>query len=245
MQPDPSIILERLSITEPLIGFYDAPDPAPFKPLVLPGSRRCIFGSLKKWRQGKTLHLTREKHGCGGGILFGEWEDGRDALVTFLCEEEGLRANRELMEQWLDSSPGYHPIHANLLIGPLRPDQYEYLRTVTFYVNADQLAVLCMGASYYSRPDDITPVLAPFGSGCGQLTALFDDIDAPQAVIGATDHSLRRFLEPWMLAFTVTRPMFDLLCRWGDDRKSSLHSEFTDTLVRARGGSLACGSRQA
>ena len=84
-------------------------------------------------------------------------------------------------------------------------------------MNADQLAVLCMGATYYSRPDDPAPVLAPFGSGCMQLTTLFTDPDIPQAVIGATDHSLRRFLEPWMLAFTVTRPMFELLCRWGDD----------------------------
>jgi hypothetical protein len=239
MRPDPSVILERLSITEPLIGFYDAPDPTPFKPLVTPGNRQCVFASVRKWREGKTLHLTREKHGCGGGTFFGERGDNRDELVTFLCDKEGLRANRTLMEEWLDSSPSYHPVHASLLIGPLHPDQYQYLRTVTFYVNADQLSVLCMGASYYSRPDDLAPVLAPFGSGCMQLTALFDDLDAPQAIIGATDHSLRRFLEPWMLAFTVTRPMFELLCRWGADRNSSLHSEFTDTLLKARGGSLA------
>ena len=64
-------MLDRLSITEPLIGFYDAPDPAPFEPLITPGGRQCIFASVKKWRQGKTLHLTREKHGCGGGHLFG------------------------------------------------------------------------------------------------------------------------------------------------------------------------------
>jgi len=241
MQPNPSIILEQLSITEPLIGFYDAPDPAPFAPLVTPSSRQCIFASLKKWRQGKTLHLTREKHGCGGGTLFGEREGNREALVQFLQEEEGLRASRELMELWLDSSPSYRPVHDHLLIGPLQPDQYDYLRTVTFYVNADQLAVLCMGASYYSRPDDIPPVLAPFGSGCMQLTALFDDIDAPQAIIGATDHSIRRFLEPWMIAFTVTRPMFELLCQWASDPASSLHSDFTRTLVKSRGGSLSCG----
>jgi hypothetical protein len=71
-----------------------------------------------------------------------------------------------------------------------------------------------------------------------QLTTLFDDLDTPQAVIGATDHSLRRFLEPWMLAFTVTKPMFELLCRWARDPRSSLHSGFTDSLIRARGGSL-------
>ncbi|NLO27173.1 MAG: hypothetical protein GX113_03175 [Actinobacteria bacterium] len=72
-----------------------------------------------------------------------------------------------------------------------------------------------------------------------QLITLFDDLDASQAVVGSTDQAMRKFLEPWMLAFTVTRPMFELLCRWGEDRESSLHSGFTDDLIRARGGSLA------
>lgn len=241
MQPDPAKILDRLSITEPLIGFYDAPDPAPFKPLVEPGSRQCIFASVKKWREGKTLHLTKDKHGCGNGHLFGEEPMSREEMVKFLCDEEGLRATHELMELWLDSAESYRPIHDHLLFGPLRPDQYEHLRTVTFYVNADQLAVLCMGATYYSRPGDLEPVLSRFGSGCMQLTTLFDDLDAPQALIGSTDHSLRKYLEPWMIAFTVTRPMFELLCGWADDPRSSLHSEFTKSLVKARGGSLAVG----
>lgn len=239
MPPDPSAILERLSISEPLIGFYDAPDPAPFEPLVVPGGRQCVFASFKKWHEGKTLHLTREKHGCGGGHLFGREEMSREEMVEFLCDEEGLRATHELMNLWLDSAKSYRPVHGHLLFGPLRPDQYEYLCSVTFYVNADQLAVLCMGASYYSRPDDVPPVLAPFGSGCMQMCTLFDSLELPQAVIGATDHSLRKFLAPWMLAFTVTRPMFELLCRWGDDPHSSLHSEFTRSLIKARGGSLA------
>ncbi len=239
MQPDPSTILARLSITEPLIGFYDAPDPAPFEPLVVPGGRQCVFASLKSWRQGKTLHLTRDKHGCGGMHLFGINERPRDSLVEFLCDEEGLRASRELMNEWLDSMKSYKPVHEHLLIGPLHPDQYDYLRTVTFYVNADQLAVLCVGATYYSRPDDIPPILAPFGSGCMQIITLFDSLEAPQALIGSTDTAVRKNLEPWMLAFTVTRPMFELLCRWAEDPKSSLHSGFLDGLIRARGGSLA------
>jgi len=110
---------------------------------------------------------------------------------------------------------------------------------VTFYVNADQLAILATGATYYSRPDDVEPILSRFGSGCMQLATLFDDIESPQAIIGSTDQAMRQHLEPWMLAFTVTKPMFELLCRWGDDPGSSLHSGFTRHLIEARGGSLA------
>ncbi len=239
MQPDPSVIIRRLSITEPLIGFYDAPDPSPFAPLVVPGTRQCVFASIKKWRQGKTLHLTREKHGCGGQHLFGESSMSRRQLVDFLCGEEGLRADAALMEEWLDSVPNYRPLNTHLLFGPLRPDQYEFLRTVTFYVNPDQLAVLTVGAGYYSRPGGVEPVLARFGSGCMHLTGLFDDLEAPQAIIGATDQAMRACLDPCTLSLTVTRPMFELLCRWADDQKSSLHSSFTQSLIEARGGSLA------
>ena len=85
--------------------------------------------------------------------------------MGFLVDEEGLRASHELMELWLDAAPGYEPRHGHVLIGPLRADQYDYLRSVTFYVNADQLAVLVTGSSYYSRPED-PPVTVGSWSPC-------------------------------------------------------------------------------
>ena len=238
MQPDVSPILELLSIAEPLVGFYDAPDSAPFEPLVVPKGRQCVFKSHQDWRDGKTLHLTEQKHGCGGMHLFGLKERSREELVEFLCDEEGLKASHELMNLWLDSAPHYTPQHEHLLIGPLRSDQYQYLRTVTFYVNPDQLSVLNAGAIYYSYPGDVAPVIARFGSGCMQLISLFDDLDASQALIGALDQAARADLDRCTLAFTVTKPMFEMLALWAADPGSSLHSRFLDTLLRARGGSL-------
>ena len=238
MQPDPTTIVATLSIGEPLIGLYDAPDAAPFAPLVEPAeARECVFASYPRWRQGKTLHITEEKHGCGAPQLLGVQSRSREEMVRFLVDEEGLRASHELMELWLDAAPGYEPCHGHVLIGPLRADQYDYLRSVTFYVNADQLAVLVTGSSYYRRPDD-PPVLAPFSSGCGQLASVFSDLDAPQAVIGATDQAMRKHLEPGLLAFTVTKPMFELLCRWANDPASSLHNNFLKEIIAARGGSF-------
>ncbi len=239
MQPDPGTILEALSIREPVIGLYDAPDPAPFAPLVGPGdARACVFASWPQWRAGKTLHITRERHGCGVPHLLGVQVRSRDEMIGFLADEEGLRADRELMGLWLDAQTGYVPRHGNVLIGPLKPDQYEHLVSATFYVDADQLSVLCTGASYYSRPDDPPPVIAPFGSGCGQLAAVFDDLEVAQAAIGATDQAMRRYLPPELLAFTVTRAMFERLCAWADDGRSSLHNRFLRRLMEARGGRL-------
>ena len=79
---------------------------------------------------------------------------------------------------------------------------------------------------------------APFSSGCGQLAAAVGDLEAPRAVIGATDQAMREFLPPGVLAFTVTKPMFELLCRWADDPASSLHNNFLTECLKARGGSF-------
>ena len=196
VRPDPTTILETLAIGAPPIGLYDAPDPTPFAPLVEPKPRECVFAAFPHWLAGGTLHITKEKHGCGGGHLLGDQvpQRSRAGLVKFLVDEEGLRASHALMDLWLEARPGFQPRHAHVLIGPLRGDQYEHLRSVTFYVNADQLSVLCTGAVYYSKPDDPTPVIVPFGSGCAQLAGLFAHFDVPQAIVGAADQAMRKHL---------------------------------------------------
>lgn len=237
-QPDPAVLLERTGITHPLIGFYDAPDPAPFAPLLEPkksgrGSP-CVFDFYRRWLEGKTLHLTADNFGCGGAgrALCGVETRSREAFVSFLVDDEGLKANHELMEAWLDAVPPYRKEHPHLFIGPLKPDQYAYLRTVTFYVDADQLAALCYGAQYHAAPSDPPPVVSAFAAGCGQLISAFRDLDVAQAEIGATDVAMRESLPPDLLAFTVTKPMFERLCSL--DERSFLFKSFLADLRKAR-----------
>jgi hypothetical protein len=235
-QPDPGNLIEQIGLNILPIGFYDAPDARPFEPLTgpQPGRRACVFAFYRQWLTGKTLHLTREAYGCGGA---GHWLCGletrtRDDFVRFLVDDEGLKSSHELMRQWLDRHRGYQPEHANLFIGPLHADQYAYLKTVTFYVNPDQLGVLMLGAQYNSAPGDPPPVIAPFGSGCMQLVSLFEDLSVPQAIVGATDIAMRRYLPPDILAFTVTVPLFEQLCAL--DRQSFLYKPFWAALQKAR-----------
>jgi hypothetical protein len=138
------------------------------------------------------------------------------------------------MDQWLNHCRSYKPEHAHLLIGPLREGQYDRLKSVTFYANPDQLSVLILGAEYNSGPSDPLPVMAPFGSGCMQLISLFEDSSVPQAIIGATDIAMRRHIDPTLIAFTVTKPMFEQLCALDDN--SFLHKRFWRTLRKAREG---------
>ncbi|MBT3311907.1 MAG: hypothetical protein HN737_01825 [Desulfobacterales bacterium] len=231
-QPDCTNLLKRIDLTTPLIGFYDTPETKPFEPFVTP--KHCLFSLYENWKKGETAHITKDKFGCMGA---GYWLCGieslpRDRFVMFLADAEGLKSSHDLMNQWLDSTKPYTPQHPNLFIGPLKDDQYEYLKSITFYVNPDQLSSLMTGAQYNSNSDAV-PVIAPFGSGCSQLVALFDDIKTPQAVIGATDTAMRNHIPPDIMAFTVTKPMFELLCAL--DEESFLYKPFWKKLRRSRG----------
>ena len=237
MHPNPEHLISKIGILTPPIGFYDAPDAAPFAPLVEPGTGKhmCIFCFYDRWRDGVTLHITEENYGCGGA---GNWLCGvstrsRPDYLKFLVDGEGLKSSHELMNRWLDHQKPYRREHAGLLIGPLTPDQYRYLKSVTFFVNPDQLGALILGANYDSAPGDPPPVIAPFGAGCMAIAPLFDDFTVPQAIIGATDIAMRQYLPADILAFTVTVPMFERLCRL--DEKSFLYKPFWKRLREARG----------
>jgi hypothetical protein len=205
----------------PLIGLFDAPDPKPFEPLIEPepSTRACFFAFFEQWLAGKTAHLTAKTAGCGGARhwLFGETTRSRQEYIEFLVDTEGLKASHDLMDQWLETHKPYEPEHPHVMIGPLHTEQYRYLKTVTFYVNPDQLSLLITGAHYHHAAGDPPAVVAPFGSGCMEMVTVFEDLNRPQALIGATDIAMRQHLPADILAFTVTKPMYELLCQLRPD----------------------------
>ena len=138
------------------------------------------------------------------------------------------------MEQWLDNQKPYRIEHGYVVIGPLRDEQYDFLKTITFFVNPDQLSLLLLGTEYHNASVDINPAFTAFGSGCGQLAALFEnyDPDIPKAIIGATDIAMRMHLPPDILALTVNKPMYGQLCKL--DENSFLYKSFWKRLIEAR-----------
>jgi hypothetical protein len=136
------------------------------------------------------------------------------------------------MCQWLANQPPYKRAREYVVIGPLRKEQYEYLKTITFYVNPDQLSLLITGAEYCNASNVHHPVTAVYGSGCGQLAAVFADLSMPAATIGGTDIAMRPYLPRDTLAFTVTKPMFEQLCRL--DESSFLYKSFWSNVKQSR-----------
>lgn len=232
MQPDYKYLVKKTGIEYPVIGFYDTPYLKPFEPYL--DAKGCVFSYYKQFRKGKYLQLTREQCGCAGA---GKWlcslqTRTKEQYVKFLADDEGLKANHALMREWLEYEKPYRQEHENLVIGALQASEYKYLKTATFFVDPDQLSILMIGAQLHSSPTDPAPVISPFGSGCMLLISLFKDLSIPQAVIGATDMAMRKYLPPEILAFTVTKPMFELLC--SIDKNSYLEKSFIKGLKDAR-----------
>jgi hypothetical protein len=235
MNPDPANLLDIAGIETPLIGFYDVPDSAPFEPCAPP--RRCLFAHYDNWRKGESTCISQRGFGCRGG---GYWIAGvefatREEFARSLNEREGFKSSPELMEQWLENRTPYQMEHEYVVIGPLRDGQYDFLKTVTFHVNPDQLSLLLLGTEYHYASATVHPAFTAFGSGCGQLAALFGDLDPdiPRAIIGATDIAMRHHLPPDILALTVNKPMYRQLCELGED--SFLYKSFWRRLRQARG----------
>lgn len=235
MKPDPTNLLNMLGISNPLIGFYDTPEKNHFEPFMK--AKQCIFSCYSGWMQGENTCLSSRTAGsieCPGA---GYWNCNvasvpKEHVAHFLAVEEGLKASPDLMCQWLENQPPYRKKHEYIVIGPLRMEQYEYLKTITFYVNPDQISLLISGAEYHNSSKSYHPVTAAFGTGCGQLAAVFDDFQSPRAVIGGTDIAMRPYLPQDTLAFTVTKPMFEQLCDL--DEKSFLYKSFWNNVKQAR-----------
>ena len=235
MQPDPTNLLETAEISNRLIGFYDTPETIGFDPFVK--ANHCVFSCYAGWMQGKSTCLSEGNIGVIGCPGAGYWSCNvatvpREDVAHSLAVKEGLKASSQLMCRWLANRPPYQRQHAHIVIGPLREEYYDYLKTITFYVNSDQLSLLITGAEYCNASPTHHPVTAVFGSGCGQLAAVLDDFDRPQAVIGGTDIAMRPYLPRDTLAFTVTKSMFEQLCRL--DRSSFLYQSFWTRVKRSR-----------
>lgn len=234
MQPNANNLLKVSGITTPLIGFYDVPDTKPFEPFADP--KHCFFSAYNNWENGESVRVSKDKFKCPGA---GYWLCGvesmpRDKFVNFLANKEGLRSSPDIMNQWLDNQKPYNQEHPYIVIGPLVEEQYKFIKTITFYVNPDQLSLLMMGAEYHNSNIDDHKVITKFGSGCSQLAALFDDLEESKAIVGATDIAMRQYLPPNILALTVTKAMFKQLCEL--DENSFLYKPFWKRLRKAREG---------
>jgi len=242
--PNPKKLLELSGIETKLIGFYDVSNVKPFEPFTK--SEGCFFTYYANWQKGYSTKISVGNTSCpGGGYWIGgitpEWAKKSigdmspiESFASKLNRREGFKSSDELMCMFFDNLKPYTINNEFAVIAPFRIDQYEYLRTLTFYVNPDQLSLLILGAEYNNASVKENPVITTFGSGCGEMAAVLENLgnQMPKAVIGATDIAMRQHLPPDILAFTVNKPMFRQLCDL--DQKSFLGKPFWERLKKTR-----------
>jgi hypothetical protein len=216
-------VVKKLRLETPLIAVYDAEPGDEFHPLVIAKGHACCFAFYKRWLAGETVAFVKAPgesefeqptHGCPGAQrALGLVEEYPEYMANFLTDGngaptgEGLMASAELAQEFLDrASPPKLSSNA-VLIGPLRVDRWEKVRSVTFLVDPDRLSAVMRLAGYWSSDPDL--VAAPFSSGCGLLWRELENMEEDRPVIGCTDMAMRKYIPPEMLCLTVSPARFE------------------------------------
>ncbi|MFW6126218.1 MAG: DUF169 domain-containing protein [Chloroflexota bacterium] len=229
-------LLEALRLDTPVIALYDSADIEAFKPLVRPEGMNCCFASYARWLEGNTLVLTADAEGCPGGLFHLGLRDSIVPNIEYFLtcgrEEvhgEGLKGSPEIAKVWLDKHARLAPRSGHVLIGPLKLDQWDSVKTLSFFVDPDRLSALMTLSGYWSAED---VVAAPFGSGCSLLWRAVEEHEGEKAVIGGTDIAMRRHLPPDILVFTVAPGLFSRMVNVPPG--SFLDRDWWATLMAAR-----------
>lgn len=234
------LLVKKLNLKYPLLGVYDAPDKNLFDEIIEPpkNTRACMFAYFNQWAKNKTLCLSENRSGCKGCAhwWFGKESRSKTDFVNFLVNDEGLKKSHQDMREWIETNNPYKPENEFVFIGPYKPELNPYVKTITFWVNADQLSVLSLAAHYFNKVGSKPPVMTPFGSGCMQTLTLFNNFNEARAIIGSMDLAMRQYLPSNIFAFTVTLPMFELFSKI--DEESFLSKPFLQSLLKVRGGKL-------
>ena len=144
-------------LTQNLLSLLPNPNAAIFKVTRI-GCKEKVFASRK-------MNPFAEAGDIG---LAGSSLRSRENFARGLNQREGFKSSDALMCQWLENLKPYMIENGYVVIGPLKDGQYEHLKTVTFYVNPDQLSLLLLGAEYNNASIDDNPVRLHLGPVAGK-----------------------------------------------------------------------------
>ncbi|HAF30744.1 MAG TPA: hypothetical protein DCG75_17005 [Bacteroidales bacterium] len=82
----------------------------------------ACFRFTKKWLKGEIVVLTKENFGCGGASnhLFRHPKRSHKDFINFRTKDEELKANHDLMEDWVSHTKLYQPENDYSIYGPLK-----------------------------------------------------------------------------------------------------------------------------
>ena len=239
-------LTNALRLETPIIALYDTGPSPDFEPMVQAKGRGCCFAYYSRWLKGETLVVKRNggtfqhpENGCPGmQNAFGLGTGYPPWMANFLTDGkngapmgEGLKATPALAREFLDRAQAPKPSGDHILMGPLKLDHWDNVKTVSFLVDPDRLSALMTLAAYWSSdPDEIA---APFSSGCGLMWRELINFDRDRPVIGCTDIAMRKYLPPEILCLTVSPKRFEKMIDFPED--AFLNREWWSDLMAFRG----------
>lgn len=238
-------LMNALRLDTPIIAVYDSEPSNDDETIVGATGTTCCFAYYKQWLKGKTVAFVKgeegfgnPQNGCyGAHMAFGLGDTYPSFMAHFLTDGkgapmgEGLKATPELAQDFLDRAKPPSISGDAVLVGPLRLDKWDTVRSATFFADPDRLSALMILAAYWSSDPDF--VIAPFSSGCGLMLRDLENQDHERAVIGCTDIASRKYIPHDMLCLSVLPPLFERMVDFPD--KTFLNKEWWNDLMKSRG----------
>lgn len=179
---------------------------------------RCVICDLNQVRNGKSIYLSADSTGCGGGKRYlGFTREIMPHFEYFLScgipgklEGERYKKSPELVKEAMKNMPEFEA-PAKFIVFK-RWDMLEETddpEVVVFFAQADVLSGLFTLANFDEVEEN--GVFAPFAAGCGSIVHypyLEKDSPRPRGVIGMFDVSARPCVPQEILTFSVPMNKF-------------------------------------
>jgi hypothetical protein len=173
-------------------------------------NRTCMIEFIAKVQAGGSLCFSAGETGCSGASCYLGFTESSGDSGRFLCEVEGYKKSVELGEAFYESIQAPTPKARHIVWQSCAAITDETdIEVINLWGSADMLSDMVTFANY-DRPDNLN-VVTPFASGCQSIWTMpcqERDATAPKAVVGCLDPSVRRWLPPGMLSFSLPARRF-------------------------------------
>lgn len=177
----------------------------------------CLFKCMKDVREGKTVTLSVDTIGCGGGKFYAGFTEMPERIPGFVSLKEKYKQTPEKVSEFLDELKV--PRAKSAYLNFARMDQvesFDNLEGVLFLATPDMFSGLATWAFFDNNaPDAVTSL---FGSGCCSVVTqavVENNRGGKRTFIGFFDPSVRPYFEPDILSFMIPlsrfREMYDTM----------------------------------
>jgi hypothetical protein len=184
---------------------------------IVPSQRKwnCMFAMMRRVQSGVALSFSEGATGCPGASSYlGFREMPLVGAATYLSVLEKFKKDMETAMAFYQSVQP-EPARESQLVFQLLGDipGSEAVEVINLWVGATSLSKLLTLANFDRR--DNNSVIMPFASGCQSIwTIPYKEKNAfePHAVAGSLDPTVRRYLPPEALSFSLPANRFLELC---------------------------------